>query len=65
MSDRFLRDREVGGKTGLSRSTRWRLEKRGDFPKRIRISPGAVAWRESEIDAWIENRHTSISEEAA
>jgi len=54
--DRFIREGEIKALTGLSRSTRWRLEHAGQFPRRCRISPGAVAWRESEIAAWIEDR---------
>lgn len=56
MVDRFLREREVRQITGLSRSSRWRLERLGLFPRRRTISPGAVAWLESEIEAWITER---------
>ena len=54
--DRFLRNREVGERTGLSRTTRWRLERDGKFPKRRQISPNSVAWLESEIRSWMEAR---------
>ena len=53
MNDRFLREPEVRRRTGLSRSTRWRLEGAGKFPRRVRISANAIAWRESDIDEWI------------
>jgi predicted DNA-binding transcriptional regulator AlpA len=33
--------------------TRARLEKRGRFPKRVRIGGRRVAWRKAEIEAWI------------
>jgi prophage regulatory protein len=52
----FLRIEEVKAFTGLSRSTIWRLERDGHFPKRIRISRRAVAWRATEIEAWIGSR---------
>lgn len=55
----FLREPAVFKKTGISRATRWRLEKDGDFPKKIRISPGAIAWLEHEIDEWIKSRSSS------
>jgi prophage regulatory protein len=42
--------------TSLSRSTRWRMERRGQFPKRVRLSPGRVGWHQSEIEAWICSR---------
>ena len=54
--DRFLREPEVKRKSGLSRSTRWRLERIGEFPRRRRISANAVGWLESELDAWIAAR---------
>jgi prophage regulatory protein len=33
-----------------------RLEKAGKFPKRVRIGDSAVAWVDSEIDAWLKQR---------
>lgn len=52
-TDRFLRDPEVREITGLSRPTRWRPERTGKFPRRRQIAPNAVAWLESEIQAWM------------
>jgi len=34
----------------------WRLEQRGDFPKRIPIGENRVAWDEAEVDQWIADR---------
>lgn len=53
---RLLRKPAVLDRIGVSDTTLWRLERRGDFPKSIRISPGAVAWREHDIEAWIASR---------
>ena len=50
---RVLRFRAVRDRTGLSRSTIWRLERRGTFPKHRRISLNAVGWLEEEVDQWI------------
>jgi predicted DNA-binding transcriptional regulator AlpA len=33
-----------------------RLEKRGQFPERIRLGQNSVAWRLDEVQAWIETR---------
>lgn len=55
-SDRVLRDPEVFDMTKLSKTTRWRLEKAGLFPKKIRLSPNAVGWLESDICLWLEQR---------
>ncbi|MCC7241570.1 MAG: AlpA family phage regulatory protein [Acidobacteria bacterium] len=49
---RLLRFAAVRARTGLSRSTIWRLERQGLFPRRRRISHGAVAWAAEEVEAW-------------
>jgi prophage regulatory protein len=51
---RLLRFAAVRGLTGLSRSTIWRLEHAGAFPRRIRISLNVVAWLENDVVAWIQ-----------
>jgi prophage regulatory protein len=33
-----------------------KLEKRGEFPKRVRLGPNSVGWIESEIDDWLAKR---------
>ena len=33
-----------------------RLEKEGEFPKRVQLGPCRVAWYRSEIEAWIASR---------
>jgi prophage regulatory protein len=50
---RLLRFPAVRDRTGLSRSTIWRLERRGEFPRHRRISANAVAWVEEEVASWI------------
>ena len=56
MNDRFLREKQCRDISGLSRTTRWRLERAGLFPKRYSISPGAVAWLASEVQEWLQSR---------
>jgi prophage regulatory protein len=56
MVDRNLRFREVCNMTGLSRTTLWRLERDGQFPRRRRLSARCVAWLESEVEAWVASR---------
>ena len=52
--ERVLRIKEVVSLTGLSRTTLWRMERRGEFPARLRLSVGSVGWRYSDIQNWIE-----------
>lgn len=47
--------------TGLSRSTVWRLERGGNFPKRRKITNGAVGWIRCEIENWVETRECAQS----
>lgn len=53
--DNLLRIAEVKARTTLSSATIYRKIAKGTFPVSIRISVGLVAWRESDIDAWMEN----------
>jgi prophage regulatory protein len=58
---KLLRFPAVRERTGLSRSTIWRLEREGDFPKHRRISANAVAWVEDEVLRWIQSRVGEIA----
>jgi predicted DNA-binding transcriptional regulator AlpA len=50
--DRLLAWPAVHDITGLSRTTAWRMQKTGDFPLPVVVSPGRVCWWESELAAW-------------
>ncbi len=50
---KFIRFTAVRERTGLSRSTIWRLERQGAFPKHRRISASAVGWLEHEVNDWV------------
>jgi len=54
--DRFIRSKEIIQITGLSRTSIWRLEKAGMFPKRRQVSPGTIGWLLSEVNEWIQSR---------
>jgi prophage regulatory protein len=41
---------------GYSKVQLWRLEKLGNFPKRVPLGRGRHGWAEHEIDAWIAAR---------
>jgi prophage regulatory protein len=46
----------VLAKTGLSRTTVWRLVRKRAFPMPIPLSLRAVGWDLAEIDKWLEGR---------
>ncbi len=52
-AQRMLRDKQVRERTGLSRTTRWRMVKAGRFPAPVELTPGLVGWREADIVAWL------------
>lgn len=53
---RILKMKEVLQKTGLGRTTMYKLIKSLDFPQAIPLGLRAVGWLESEVEAWIENK---------
>ena len=56
MDDRIIREPEEKRLTGLSRSTRWRLEKRGDYPKSVPLTRRSKGHWLSELLQWLESR---------
>ncbi|PXA70272.1 AlpA family transcriptional regulator [Vibrio sp. 11986-1-5] len=55
-SMRFLKLKEVMEKTALSRSAIYRKMNDGEFPQSVSLGDRAVAWVESEVDEWVEER---------
>lgn len=56
MTHRVIRLPEVITKTGLARTTLYRMSTSNEFPASISLGGKAIGWIESEIDAWIEVR---------
>jgi predicted DNA-binding transcriptional regulator AlpA len=54
--DKIIRTKEALELSGLSRTTLWRLEKKGQFPARLPLSAGSVGWRLREVQHWIAKR---------
>ena len=52
----FLSIKEVSNLLGISVSTINRLIKKGDFPSKIKLSPGRKVFMKFEIDEWIESK---------
>ena len=61
MPERHLRRRAVEEITGLSRSTIYLLMSRGEFPRPVRLTVRAVAWPESAITNWLEERRQAAA----
>ena len=54
--ERAVREPERFQITGVSRVEWWKREKRGEAPKRFQLGPNAVAWKLSELIAWVEDK---------
>ena len=61
LSDRYLRLPEVLALIGVSWRTLLRWERQGRFPKRYKIGPRIVAWKQSEIKQWFAERETALT----
>ena len=56
MPERLLRLSDVRARIPYSRASIYRLMSEGRFPHPYSLGERAVAWRESDIDAWIDSR---------
>ena len=56
--DPLMRRPAVQAATGMSRSGLYAAMAR-DFPKPVKLGPQAVAWRQSEVQAWIATREVA------
>ena len=56
MPERLLRLPEVMRRVGYSRPSIYRKMNSAEFPSAVNLGGRAVAWLESEIEAWIEGR---------
>jgi prophage regulatory protein len=59
MKDKFYRLADVMELTQLSRSTILRLENKGMFPKRIRLSERKIMWDINEFNAWMQEKYNT------
>lgn len=64
-SKRLIRLPEVLNRTGLCKAWIYRLISRNEFPAQVKLGARAVAFLESDIDKWIEEKiylsHNEIS----
>ena len=51
----FLTIKEASNLLGISVSTINRLVKKGDFPSKIKLSPGRKVFMKYQINEWIES----------
>lgn len=64
-ADSLIRLPAVLARVGLKQSRLYELIQSGEFPAPVRLGVRAVAWRESEVSAWIASRPTARPSNAA
>lgn len=53
---RLIKLKEVMQKTSLGHSSIYKFIAEGIFPKQVSLGAKSVAWLESEVDDWIEEK---------
>jgi len=54
--EKLIRLDAVRARVPLSKASIYRLQAQNKFPHSVSIGPNSVAWTESSIDAWIQER---------
>ena len=62
---RFLKLKEVMALTALSRSSIYKFMEESRFPKSVSLGDRAVAWVESEVEEWMNERLSQRDEKQA
>lgn len=57
--DRLIRLPDVEAATGLKRSAIYNLMSKGSFPRPVRLSTRYVAWPETAVLQWVQDRIAS------
>ena len=56
MKTAFYSEKQLDEITSLSKMTRWRLRRKGNFPGSVQLSAGRVGYSAKAIDEWIAER---------
>ena len=55
-NDTLLTIEEVADRIRLSKPTIYKLIRRGQFPRQLRLCENKVAWLEREVEGWVAAR---------
>jgi len=63
MTDRIIRQTELSRMLGVTRQTLWEWERKGDLPKRFKLTKNGrtVGWLASDIEKWLKARAGQIN----
>ena len=57
--EKIIRPKELSEMIGVSRTSLWRFERDGNFPKHINLGVRSIGWRLSEIYIWMEQHQAA------
>lgn len=58
---KLMRCQEVIKTVGLSRASIYRLMEEGLFPRPVRIGKAAIAWKQEDLQQWIDSRTSTAA----
>ena len=61
LESEFWSIKQVVKRVGMSRTTIWREERQGRFPRRIQLSRNRIGWLSSEVLSWMEAKHAAVN----
>lgn len=64
VSELLIYPKGLQAAVGLSFTTAKRLIAAGVFPAPVRISPRRVAWRRTDLEAWVQRRESEMTDTA-
>ncbi len=53
---RLVKREEVLSLCAISKSNLYKMIEREEFPRPVRIGPRSVAWRQSDVATWLQDR---------
>lgn len=62
--DRIVSPKVVTNKTSLSRTTLWRLSRKGEFPSPVKLSENRIGWSLNAVETWLADRQAIRTREA-
>ncbi|MDR9419498.1 helix-turn-helix transcriptional regulator [Gracilimonas sp.] len=63
---KIIRIQDLADRLSVSRQTIWRLSKKDpNFPPKVRLTGQCVGFREDAVEAWLDSRTESSTEEVA
>ena len=54
--EKILRPKDLIKMLGISRTSLWRLEREGCFPKHLQLGVRSIGWKLSDVNQWIKER---------